>query len=134
MATDLTRRRFLGTLAAGAVAAPGVSSRASAFPLRQAQRPAALGGAPVRATPFPSWPVRDALEEQALTEVVRGGHWNRGPQVERFEAEYARERFQQGRLTDSGNVLDEQVPFGEHAREREPHLLGLAENDRIQSV
>lgn len=90
MATDLTRRRFLGTLAAGAVAAPGVSSRASAFPLRQAQRPAALGGAPVRATPFPSWPVRDALEEQALTEVVRGGHWNRGPQVERFEAEYAR--------------------------------------------
>jgi dTDP-4-amino-4,6-dideoxygalactose transaminase len=90
MPTDLTRRRFLGTLAAGAVAAPGVSARDSAVPVLQTQKPAALGGAPVRTTPFPSWPVRDALEEHALTEVVRGGHWNRGPQVERFEAEYAR--------------------------------------------
>ncbi len=90
MPTDLTRRRFLGTLAAGAVTAPGVSARASAVPVLQVQKPAALGGAPVRSTPFPSWPVRDALEEQALTEVVRGGHWNRGSQVERFEAEYAR--------------------------------------------
>ena len=49
-----------------------------------------LGGAPVRKTPFPAWPVRDATEDQALGEVVRSGRWNRGPQVERFEAEYAR--------------------------------------------
>jgi dTDP-4-amino-4,6-dideoxygalactose transaminase len=44
----------------------------------------------VRTAPFTAWPVRDALEEQALVGVVRSGRWNRGPQVDRFEAEYAR--------------------------------------------
>ena len=90
MATDLTRRRFIGTLAAGAVAGRAAPGRASQVAPLQPGKPAALGGAPVRTAPFPSWPVRDGLEEQALSDVVRSGRWNRGPQVERFETEYAR--------------------------------------------
>jgi dTDP-4-amino-4,6-dideoxygalactose transaminase len=33
------------------------------------------GGAPVRQRPFPSWPVWDEREEQALLEVLRSGKW-----------------------------------------------------------
>jgi dTDP-4-amino-4,6-dideoxygalactose transaminase len=77
----------MGTLAAGAAGAPAARRSLGS---QAAGRPAALGGAPVRTTPFPSWPVRDAAEEQALTGVVRSGRWNRGPEVERFESEYAR--------------------------------------------
>ncbi len=89
MSIPLSRRRFIGALATGAAAAArpiGAAPRAG----RQPAAPAVLGGPPVRTAPFPSWPVRDALEEQALVDVIRSGRWNRGPQVERFEAEYAR--------------------------------------------
>jgi perosamine synthetase len=90
MSLPLSRRRFIGTLTAGAVATGAGARGASARPAGAAGQPAALGGAPIRRTPFPSWPVHDATEEQALVEVVRSGRWNRGAQVERFEAEYAR--------------------------------------------
>ena len=90
MSHIVSRRRFLGALAVGATV-PSLSVAAARRPAPSAQaRPAMLGGTPVRTSPFPSWPVRDALEEQALTDVVRSGRWNRGPQVERFETEYAR--------------------------------------------
>ncbi len=36
---------------------------------------AILGGQPIRAKPFPSWPVFDHTEEQALLEVLRSGKW-----------------------------------------------------------
>jgi dTDP-4-amino-4,6-dideoxygalactose transaminase len=36
---------------------------------------AILGGQPVRAKPFPSWPVFDQNEEEALLEVLRSGKW-----------------------------------------------------------
>ncbi len=88
MAHPLSRRRFLGAVAGGAALAR--ASHASG-PFRDGGvKPAVLGGAPVRTAPFPAWPVHDATEDQALGEVVRSGRWNRGPQVERFEAEYAR--------------------------------------------
>ena len=91
MAQSLSRRRFLGAVTGGAaitaVSHAGVGARRLG---NNGAQPAALGGSPVRTAPFPSWPVRDATEEQALTDVVRSGRWNRGPQVERFEAEYAR--------------------------------------------
>ena len=51
--------------------------------------PALLGGTPVRRTPFPSWPVADALEEDALVRVIRSGKWNRGDNVSSFESAYA---------------------------------------------
>jgi len=33
------------------------------------------GGTPVRTRPFPSWPVFDQTEEQALLQVLRSGNW-----------------------------------------------------------
>jgi perosamine synthetase len=82
----VTRRKFIGTVVAGAAlaTAPPARSRAAA----QAN-PALLGGAPVRRTPFPSWPVADAREEDALLGVVRSGKWFRGQHVAAFEKAYA---------------------------------------------
>jgi dTDP-4-amino-4,6-dideoxygalactose transaminase len=57
--------------------------------IMRADAPAALGGTPVRRTAFPSWPVADAKEEEALLRVLRGGRWNRGDQVTAFETAYA---------------------------------------------
>jgi dTDP-4-amino-4,6-dideoxygalactose transaminase len=33
------------------------------------------GGAPVRTTPWPQWPIHDAEDEQLLLEVLRSGNW-----------------------------------------------------------
>ena len=81
-----SRRRFIGALAAGGFAA----GRVRPLGAQAASRPALLGGTPVRGAAFASWPLRDDTETRALTAVVTSGRWNRGPEVERFEAEYAR--------------------------------------------
>jgi dTDP-4-amino-4,6-dideoxygalactose transaminase len=64
-------------------------ARAAAARGSGATMPALLGGAPVRTAPFPSWPIADATEENALTGVVRSGQWFHSEQVARFEAAYA---------------------------------------------
>jgi perosamine synthetase len=95
MRANLDRRTFMTTLAAAAAAGArtttAASSPTSRSSLSSSATPAVLGGEPVRRTPFPSWPIADAREEQALTNVVRSGKWGRGggKQVERFETEYA---------------------------------------------
>jgi dTDP-4-amino-4,6-dideoxygalactose transaminase len=55
------------------------------------EKPALLGGKPIRTSRFPRWPVFDETEEQALIAAVRGGRWNRngGKHVARFEESYA---------------------------------------------
>lgn len=87
MKVDVNRRTFMGAVAAGSTAF--VSRRAEAG---DASTPAMLGGTPVRREPFPSWPVADELETEALERVVRSGQWFRGSgdEVSRFEAEYAK--------------------------------------------
>ena len=53
---------------------------------------AILGGQPVRAKPFPGWPVWDGSEEQALMDVLHSGVWGSAGEdnlVERFESEFA---------------------------------------------
>jgi len=58
--------------------------------LTMAGAAAALGArAPRAAAPFPSWPVSDTAEEQALAGVPRGGRWNRASRVDAFERECA---------------------------------------------
>ena len=92
MKKRITRRKFLGTVTAGTALASAASGRARL----RAQAPggaskglAVLGGAPVRRTPFPSWPVADAREERALVDLIRSGKWFRGKNVEAFETSYA---------------------------------------------
>ncbi len=93
MTDRLTRRHVLGLLSAAA--APSV--RPAVPPVRpftpgagEAGRPALLGGKPVRSQPFPAWPVVAQNDEQAWSNVLRSGRWNRGPAVRRFEEEWAR--------------------------------------------
>jgi len=54
-------------------------------------KPAILGGERAHPQRFPSWPVADQTDEQALAEVVRSKHWYRGngQTVRRFEQAYA---------------------------------------------
>ena len=60
--------------------------------VRAEDKPALLGGTPVRKGRWPSWPVFDRKEEDELLGVLRSGKWYRGAgkyNVDRFEAAYA---------------------------------------------
>lgn len=100
MSRTISRRRFMtSTAVAGAVATTRSLGHA-AVPARAvgptvaaagADKPALLGGPPVRSTPFPSWPVVDEPEEKALLDVLHSGKWFRGSgqTVTRFEEAWA---------------------------------------------
>ncbi len=81
MSERLSRRNFLAASTAGAAGA-----------VHLPEKPALLGGKPVRTEPFPSWPVISSEDEKAWMEVLRSGKWFRGygRQVDRFEQAYAR--------------------------------------------
>jgi dTDP-4-amino-4,6-dideoxygalactose transaminase len=92
----VSRRSFLGAVvAAGALGSERpLQARIRPSPqagsgLTASNTPALLGGTPVRRAPFPSWPVADAREEDALVRVIRSGRWNRGDNVAAFETAYA---------------------------------------------
>jgi perosamine synthetase len=92
MKSEIGRRGFLGAVVAGAAALAGRGARGQdRHRLADPPQPAILGGTPVRREPFPSWPVRDTLEEQSLVDVVRSGEWFRvgGRHVDAFETAYA---------------------------------------------
>ncbi|MGH2344198.1 MAG: DegT/DnrJ/EryC1/StrS family aminotransferase [Chloroflexota bacterium] len=61
------------------------------------ERPAGAGGTPLRTRPFPSWPVWDTQDEDALLQVLRSGRWGEidSDVVGKFEARFA--DFQQAR-------------------------------------
>jgi perosamine synthetase len=88
MRDRMTRRHFVA--AAGAIAATGLRlphARAAA-----ADKPAMLGGTPAIDKPFPTWPIFDQAEEQALLSTLSSGRWFRGTgsNVAEFESAYAR--------------------------------------------
>ncbi|MFB3826597.1 MAG: DegT/DnrJ/EryC1/StrS family aminotransferase [Bryobacteraceae bacterium] len=82
--TQPTRRTFLGGAAAGA------SLRATASGVNG--KPALLGGAPVRTSPWPAWPQIGRIDEETWTEALRSLRRNlgRGKQLDRFQETYAR--------------------------------------------
>ncbi len=86
MSSQLSRRRFLAATTAAGV---GLMLRGGHA---QTEKPALLGGKPVRTGPFPSWPVFDEKDEQAVMGVLRSGKWFRGygDTVNRFEEAYAK--------------------------------------------
>lgn len=79
MALFPTRRAVLGAAAASAPLLRGAGGG----------KPAILGGTPVRTARFPGWPVFGSTEERGLLDVLRGGIWNRGGAVARFEEAWA---------------------------------------------
>jgi len=52
---------------------------------------ALFGGKPVRSTPFPTWPIFGAPEEQRLLQTLRSGQWGKldGLEVAEFEKRFA---------------------------------------------
>ena len=84
MPNDLTRRKLLGAASTGLLATRVARSAAT-------DKPAILGGRPVRTTPFPSWPVIDENDERAWMKVLRNGKWNRldGDYARQFEETWA---------------------------------------------
>jgi dTDP-4-amino-4,6-dideoxygalactose transaminase len=92
MNIDLTRRHFLRTAPAGAavlVAAAGSGATQSGS---AGEKPALLGGKPVRTEPFPSWPVINDNDEKCWMEVLRRKHWCRteGAFATQFEEAWAK--------------------------------------------
>jgi len=90
MKTKLLRREFINTIsiagASLAVGAPNITIAASQNP-----KPALLGGPKAHPNGYPSWPVSDNTEKQALIEVLESKRWGRlnGKKVATFEKEYA---------------------------------------------
>ncbi len=87
---DLNRRDFLRAASAGAAVS------AAAVPAARAAdgKLAALGGKPVRAEPFPSWPVLGKNDRDAWAKVLDEGKWCRldGKYATAFERAYASHR------------------------------------------
>jgi len=84
MNKQMTRRGFLTAAAAAGI---GLTIRNA----DAADKPALLGGKPVRTKSFPSWPVWEKTEEEALVAAIHSGKWNRvGKYVSQFEEDYAK--------------------------------------------
>lgn len=84
--SSLTRRRFVQQGAAAAAAAAALAGSRTA--LADGGTPAVLGGQPLRPGGWPSWPIADASEADALNAVLRSGRWYRyagDSTVTRFE-------------------------------------------------
>src|SRR5687767_95252 len=77
----MERRRFIAAGAAG-IASAGATTT---------DKPAALGGKPVRNTRFSSWPLVKENDEALLRKVLLSGRWNRngGSATPGFEEKWA---------------------------------------------
>ena len=74
---EISRRQLLQAAVAGTAALaarPRGDVRAGGG---DAAIPAALGGQPIRRTPFPRWPNFREGDEQAVLPVLRSGVWSR---------------------------------------------------------
>ncbi|HEY3132702.1 MAG TPA: DegT/DnrJ/EryC1/StrS family aminotransferase [Acidobacteriota bacterium] len=95
MKTHLSRRHFLKVTSAGAASLNLIehSSLAVGKGSRLGDKLAILGGKPVRAQAFPSWPVIGDNDRRAWSEVLESKRWNRlgGSYVERFEKAWAQQ-------------------------------------------
>lgn len=88
----INRRKFLKTnavLGAGAVA--GFSSFGTlSHVASDIEKPALLGGTPIRTAAWPKWPQWDSeKDEELILRVLRSGVWSRDKVVEEFETKWA---------------------------------------------
>ena len=84
MSREVNRRQFV---AASASAGVGLALTGAT---QAAEKPAVLGGKPVRTKGYQSWPLVDAADEKAVMEVVHSGRWYRSRFVAKFEETYAK--------------------------------------------
>ena len=75
---DVSRRKFISEASAGAAAAV-TAGAAGAYGkiVKKADTLAVLGGSPIRAEPFPTWPQTTADIEESLLSAFRSGKWGR---------------------------------------------------------
>ena len=105
MSREVNRRQFIAaTTSAGVGLALTATTQA-------AEKPAALGGKPVRTKGYGSWPMVDADDEKAVLEVVRAGRWYRNRSVQQFEKTYAELNQAKSKLR-SRVVLSAERPRG----------------------
>lgn len=91
------RRRFLAEAGYFGAAVLSAQSALSHTPAHAAptivpdlnEKPALLGGKPVRTGSWPTWPMVRKADEEAILEVLRAGRWYRNRSVEEFEQKYA---------------------------------------------
>jgi dTDP-4-amino-4,6-dideoxygalactose transaminase len=83
--SDVTRRAFVGAAALATTASTSPAAKSD-------DKPALLGGEPVRSAKWPSWPQVSQKDEIAWMDVLKGGHWNRrgGHYLQNFEEVWAR--------------------------------------------
>ena len=82
MRRHFTRRDFIRTVSAGAAGAAGLGMTAGAASCAAGsssatEKPAILGGKPVRTKPFPAWPVVMENDEKGWMEVLHSKEWCR---------------------------------------------------------
>ena len=89
----MTRRQFVSTASAGTLAAVTCGTIPAYGNLaKKAAKLAMQGGKPVRAKPWPTWPVWDKSAEKRVLSILRSGNWYRGQgeTVSEFEGKYAK--------------------------------------------
>jgi len=88
----VNRRHFLEAVSVGGALASVGSGAPKAVSLVSSlqEKPALLGGRPLRTKAFPGWPVIEDGDLKRWGEVFEKGLWNRGPEVQRFEDDWAR--------------------------------------------
>ena len=89
---NVTRRQFMATASAGALAAVASGVIPAYGNLsKKASKLAIQGGQPVRAKRWPGWPVWDESADEEILSVLRSGIWCRlgGTKVSEFEKKYA---------------------------------------------
>lgn len=91
MRARLTRRNFLGLAVAGGAVRQAQPRVGSVARLASGEKPALLGGEPVRTAPFPFWPKIAEHDERSWMEVLRKGLWCRldGSYARHFEEAWA---------------------------------------------
>ncbi|MEX1136285.1 MAG: DegT/DnrJ/EryC1/StrS family aminotransferase [Balneolales bacterium] len=93
MNKEYSRREFIkqNSLVGGAIVAMGASPSLFAGNIKNAKKPAILGGQAVRSEGWPSWPIwNPETDEKRVLEVLRSGVWSRSRTVTEFEEKWAK--------------------------------------------
>ncbi len=122
---SFTRRQFITTSSAGAIGVMIATATPSCGKLNKvSDKPALLGGNPVRSTGWMDWPIWDPEAEESMLTVLRSGKWYRewGTHVTEFEKLYAD-------LIGTRRALA--TASGTTALETALHVLGVDAGDEV---